>query len=83
MSTQRQRLIYSVIAALSSLVLSMGFAVYYTTGQNQKWCETLAALTQHDPRTLPAPSTDAGRADLPNRIHTYDTLVRVRKGFHC
>jgi hypothetical protein len=58
-------------------------AAQYTDEQDQTWCSALAIFTRIDPRTLPPPTTEAGREQRPQQIESYDALVRLRKGFHC
>jgi hypothetical protein len=83
MTGARKKVIWSITSGVLSVILACGFTVAYVTYQNQKWCDTLAALTENDPRKLPEPSTPAGKADRPQQIKQYDQLVEVRRGFRC
>lgn len=83
MTGARKKIVWSLTSAVLSVMLACGFTVGYVTYQNQKWCDTLGALTKSDPRNLPLPSTPAGKADRPQQIAQYDSLVKVRKGFRC
>jgi hypothetical protein len=83
MATRRQRVIYATISGITSLVLSTGFAVGYTTYQNHKWCETLNILTEQDPRTSPAASTALGESNRIRDIREYDALKHQVERFGC
>jgi hypothetical protein len=83
MTTQRDRVIYAAVSVLMSVVLSCGFAVFYVTEQNKKWCDTLGALTATSPLDRPKPSTPSGVVQQQQQYETWLKLVRVRDGFHC
>lgn len=83
MATQRQRIIYAAISGVMSIILSVTFAVWYTTYQNSKWCETLKILTVQDPRTAPQASTPLGASNRERDIKQYDALKRRYNEFHC
>lgn len=83
MTTAKIRLEYAVASVILSVILSCGFAVYYVTEQNKKWCDTLTVLTQVDPRTQIQPSTPSGQQARRVQIRTYDALARLSKGYHC
>jgi len=83
MTTARVRLEYSIASVIMSVILSGGFAVYYVTSQNKKWCDTLTILTRVDPRTQIEPTTPSGKQARAQQVETYNALVRLRTGYHC
>jgi hypothetical protein len=83
MTTQRQRLVYTVVSAILSVFLSCGFAVYYVTEQNKKWCTTFEILTEQNPADRPAPTTASGVVQQRQQIKTWNALRKQAKDFHC
>lgn len=100
--TRRQQVAYGLFTLALAIILSSGFAAWYsakvsgeareaariaaaeyTDRQNRYWCVVLGILTKVDPRTLPAPTTAAGRESRPDQIASYDSFVRMRTTFHC
>jgi hypothetical protein len=79
----RQRVLYSITSVVMSLLLSVGFAVWYVGYQNQKWCDTLAIFTESNPRDQALPTTQAGRDQRAAQIRVYDALVTQRRTFNC
>jgi len=83
MTNTRQRVVYSIVSVLMSLVLSGAFVVWYVTYSNQKWCSTLDILTSNDPHKQLTPTTAAGVQQRAYQIRTYDELVKLRGSFRC
>jgi hypothetical protein len=80
---RNDRVVYSFVALVVSVILSSGFAIWYSGYQNHKWCDTLSVLTQADPRHSAEPSTPLGVQNLQRDIATYDALHRLQGKFDC